>query len=43
MYVYWPDVFNGAHTAESLRVIADELDRLNAPLVAELNKYADGV
>jgi hypothetical protein len=28
--VYWPEVNRGAHSAWSLRAIADELDRRNA-------------
>jgi hypothetical protein len=34
--VYWPEVNRGAHSAWSLRAIADELDRRNAAWAAQI-------
>lgn len=36
---YWPDKINGALSAADLRIIADELDRRNAPWDAQVNSY----
>jgi hypothetical protein len=38
-YVYWPMRGMGAVAAHELRYLADELDRLNAPWQAEIDKY----
>lgn len=41
-YVYfWPERNTGSYAAWHLRVIADELDRRNAPWDAQINKYFD--
>ena len=41
--VYCPTAFIGFHTAESLRIIADELDRLNEPWQKQINEYFDNL
>lgn len=38
-YNFWPVKNRGYLTAQNLRSIADELDRLNEPLKVELEKY----
>ncbi len=38
-YVFWPSASDGAYTADNLRVIADEIDRQNAPYIKELDDY----
>lgn len=38
-YNFWPVKNRGYFTAHNLRCIADELDRLNAPIQADLEKY----
>ncbi len=40
-YVFWPERILGAMGAPHLRVIADELDRLNAPWEKQINEYFD--
>jgi hypothetical protein len=43
MFVYWPNRPDmGALTPADLRILADELDRLNAGWQAELDKYMEG-
>lgn len=37
-YVYWPHR-TGAYTAYDLRMLADELDRLNEPYQNDLDAY----
>lgn len=37
-YYYWPEG-HGALSSADLRIIADELERRNAPLEAELEEY----
>jgi len=38
-FVYWPEKAQGCYASYVLRWIADELDRLNAPIQAELEAY----
>jgi hypothetical protein len=39
-YRYWPNRGSvGAISAHELRWLADELDRLNAPIEADMNKF----
>lgn len=39
-YIFWPTrISSGALTAQDLRIIADELDRRNAPWQSQLEKY----
>lgn len=40
-YIYWPTGNGGAYDANCLRIIADELDRLNEPWDAEIKAYFD--
>jgi hypothetical protein len=41
-YVYWPTRNTmGAVDAHQLRILADELDRMNAPWQAEIDKFFD--
>ena len=39
LWYYWPDTGKGAHSAEVLRLIADELDRLNAIEIENERKF----
>ena len=38
-YYYWPKGNKGMFCSASLRVIADELDRINEPLDKEIEAY----
>lgn len=41
--VYWPLNPVGFLSAEALRIIADELDRLNEPWQKQINEYFDSL
>ena len=40
-YVFWPTRLRGYFCAAELRVIADEIDKMNADWDAEVNDYFD--
>jgi len=38
-FVYWPEKVHGSLSSHYLRFIADILDKMNEPYIAELDRY----